>query len=224
MQIHLGLCLDITASVWRWTVATGVTTQTFGISNNGYAGNDMQLVSQVYPDRPWQIAIPTALPDDMITWYHQVLGHVGIVWLYQTIVTHFVHPHLKQCIEYIIKSCDEYLCSKLPGMGYGGLSPIEAGLLPCNEVTLDLIRPWTLNLQQGTEVKFNALTPSLILLRLLKYKISPLLMWPWYLGTISLPPGIQGHCVVFMTMLASLLALISNVYLRLMESRMYQYW
>jgi hypothetical protein len=33
----------------------------------------------------------------MITWYHQAMGH-------QTIVTYFVHPHLKEHIEYIVKT------------------------------------------------------------------------------------------------------------------------
>jgi hypothetical protein len=76
------------------------------------------------------------------------MGHVGIVRLYQRIVTHFAHPQLKQRIEYV-KSCDACLRSKLPGMGYGQLvPPREAGLLPWNEVAVDfLIGPWTLNIQ-----------------------------------------------------------------------------
>jgi hypothetical protein len=93
----------------------------------------------------------------MITWYHQVLSHVGIVRLYQTIITHFVHPHLKQRIEKIVKSCDACLRSKLSGMGYGELPPRQTGLVPWNEVAVDLIGSWTLNIQ-GAEEKFNALT------------------------------------------------------------------
>jgi hypothetical protein len=120
-------------------------------------GNDVQLVCRVRPDQSWQIAIPTALLDDIITWYHQVLGHVGIVRLYQSIVTHFSHPHLKPRIEYIVKSCDACLRSKLPGMGYGELPPREAGLVPWNEVAVDLIGPWTVNVQ-GADITFNALT------------------------------------------------------------------
>jgi hypothetical protein len=42
-------------------------------------------------------------------------------------------------------------------MGNGELPPREAGILPWNEVAMDLIGPWTLNIQ-GAEVKFNALT------------------------------------------------------------------
>jgi hypothetical protein len=42
-------------------------------------GNDIPLICRVCPNLPWQIAILTALLDDMVTWYHQVLGHVGIV-------------------------------------------------------------------------------------------------------------------------------------------------
>mgnify|MGYP000532751135 CR=1 FL=1 len=80
-----------------------------------------------------------------------------IVRLYQSIVTHFLHPHLKPCIKYIVKSCDAWLRSKLPGMGYGELPPREAGLVPWNEVAVDLIGPWTVNVQ-GADITFNALT------------------------------------------------------------------
>jgi hypothetical protein len=120
-------------------------------------GNDVHLICWVRPDQSWQIAILTALLDNIITWYHQLLGHVCIVRLYQTIVTHFAHPHLKPRIEYIVKSCDTCLCSKLPGMGYGELPPREAGLVPWNEVPVDLIGPWTVNVQ-GTEIICYALT------------------------------------------------------------------
>jgi hypothetical protein len=73
------------------------------------------------------------------------------------IVTHFVHPNLKQRIKHVIKSCDTCLGSKLPGMGYGHLPPREAGLVPWNKVAVDIIGPWTINIQ-GAKVKCNALT------------------------------------------------------------------
>jgi hypothetical protein len=64
------------------------------------------LICQIRPDKPWRIAIPTVMVDDVIRWYHLVLGHPGIVRLYETISTHFVHPYLKVRIEAVIKSCD----------------------------------------------------------------------------------------------------------------------
>jgi hypothetical protein len=93
-------------------------------------GNDVQLICQVRPNKPWRICIPTSMVNDIIRWYHLVLGHAGIVCLHQTIATHFVHPYLKARIEEVIKGCDRCLQAKLPGAGYGLLSPREAMLVP----------------------------------------------------------------------------------------------
>jgi transposase InsO family protein len=120
-------------------------------------GNDVQLICQVRPGKPWRIAIPTVMVDDIIRWYHLVLGHCGIVRLHQTIATHFVHPFLKARIERIVKSCDTCLRSKLPGAGYGLLPPREATLVPWYEVAVDLIGPWTISVH-GVDIEFNALT------------------------------------------------------------------
>lgn len=121
-------------------------------------GSGVQLMCHVRPDPlPWRICIPTIMVDDIIKWYHQVLGHIGIVRLHQTIATHFVHPYLKVRIENIVKSCDKCLRMKLPGAGYGELPPREATLVPWYEVAVDLIGPWTL-LVHGQEIEFYALT------------------------------------------------------------------
>jgi hypothetical protein len=69
-------------------------------------GNGVQLICQVWPDRTWHICIPTNMVTDTICWYHLVLGHTGIVGLYQTIATHFVHPYLKVQIKQIVKTCN----------------------------------------------------------------------------------------------------------------------
>ncbi len=131
-------------------------------------GNNVQLICQLRPDKPWRICIPTVMVDDIIRWYHLVLGHCGIVrlhvlghcgtiHLHQTIATHFVHPFLKDRIERIVKSCDTCLRSKLPGAGYGLLPPREATLVPWYEVAVDLIGPWTISVH-GVDIEFNALT------------------------------------------------------------------
>jgi hypothetical protein len=115
------------------------------------------LICQIRPDKPWRIAIPTVMVDDVIRWYHLVLGHPGIVRLYETISTHFVHPYLKVRIEAVIKSCDTCQRSKLPGASYGELPPREATLVPWYEVAVNLIGPWTM-LVHGEEIEFSALT------------------------------------------------------------------
>jgi putative transposase len=121
-------------------------------------GNDVQLICQLRPNNPtWRICIPTSMVNDIIRWYHIVLGHAGIVRLHQTIATHFVHPYLKVRIEQVVKGCDRCLRAKLPGAGYGLLPPREATLVPWYEVAVDLIGPWTLKVH-GQEIEFNALT------------------------------------------------------------------
>ena len=103
----------------------------------------------------WKIAIPTGLINNIIYWYHQVLGHCGINRLYDTIRAHFFFPQLKEkCVEFRCSICQK---NKLIGPGYGELPPREAPLLPWNEVAIDLIGPWTMDVQ-GESVKFDALT------------------------------------------------------------------
>ena len=103
----------------------------------------------------WKIALPTSLMNDVIQWYHRVLGHGGIVRMYDTIRAHCYHPQLKRLIEAF--NCDACQRHKLLGAGYGELPPREAPLLPWDEVAVDLIGPWKVEVQ-GQEIEFNALT------------------------------------------------------------------
>jgi hypothetical protein len=95
------------------------------------------------PGDSWRIAIPTSILDPIISWYHQMLAHVGMTRLNATIPTHFYHPTLKARVEHIVRVC-EAACqrTKLPGTGFGELPPRNALLLPCSEVAVDLISPW----------------------------------------------------------------------------------
>jgi hypothetical protein len=38
-------------------------------------GNDVSLICQLRPHKPWRIALPTVMVNDIIRWYHVVLGH-----------------------------------------------------------------------------------------------------------------------------------------------------
>ena len=42
-------------------------------------------------DESWCIVIPETLLDSIIKWYHQILSHIGITRLYNTISVHFYH-------------------------------------------------------------------------------------------------------------------------------------
>ena len=87
----------------------------------------MELVCYVTTQgEPWCIAIPDTLLDSIINCYHQILSHIGITRLYNTISVHFYHKSLKNRIETFIQSCDFCQQTKLPGIGYGQLPPQDA--------------------------------------------------------------------------------------------------
>jgi hypothetical protein len=103
----------------------------------------------------WKIAMPTTLVDPIMQWYHKVLGHCGVNRLYDGVRAHFYFPSLKdRCAQLKCAVCQ---MNKAIGIGFGELPPRIAPLLPWNEVAIDLIGPWRMNVQ-GVEVEFNALT------------------------------------------------------------------
>jgi hypothetical protein len=103
----------------------------------------------------WKIAIPTELLGPILIWYHRILGHCGINRLYDSIRTHFYFPSLKDHCAQL--RCDICQKNKNFGMGFGELPPRTAHLMPWNEVAVDLIGPWKMEIQDQT-IEFNALT------------------------------------------------------------------
>ena len=61
---------------------------------------------------------------------------------------HFYHSNLRMRIESLVKSCDACQHFKLPGKGYGELPPSEAQLAPWQEIAVDLIGPWSINVNE----------------------------------------------------------------------------
>lgn len=89
----------------------------------------------------WKIALPTTLLESTVKWYHLILGHCGATRLYDTIRSRFYAPKLKRiCDDY---KCDDCQRFKQLGPGYGHLPARIAPLLPWNEVSVDMIGPWT---------------------------------------------------------------------------------
>lgn len=107
------------------------------------------------PPGSWRICLPTALLNDVLLWYHRVLGHCGTTRLYDSLRAHCYHPALKrQCEAFTCGMCQQ---NKVSGAGYGDLPGRQAPLVPWNEVAIDLIGPWKIDVQ-GVEVEFKALT------------------------------------------------------------------
>ena len=108
-------------------------------------------------DQPqdWKICIPNSLLSDIIQWYHLILGHAGKTRLYDSIRKMFYHPQLKYSIDnYKCSACQMY---KQAGRSHGQLPQKEAVLIPFEEVHIDLIGPWTVEVQ-GKEIEIKALT------------------------------------------------------------------
>ena len=103
----------------------------------------------------WKIALPSRLIEPTIRWYHETLGHCGVVRLYNNIRQHFHVPRLRlKCEQYRCENCQK---NKLIGLGYGLLPLREAPLTPWSEVMVDLIGPWKVEIN-NENVYFNALT------------------------------------------------------------------
>ena len=107
--------------------------------------------------QPWRIVIPSADLDRLIQWYHMVLNHCGITRTCDTIALHFHHPRLRERAHAIITTCDACQRYKLPGRGQGLLPAREANSVPWQEIAVDLIGPWTIEVQ-GQQLVFRALT------------------------------------------------------------------
>ena len=119
---------------------------------------DVQLMCYVaHPGDSWRIAIPTQALYNIVRWYHAVLNHVGMTRLHLTIATHFYHPQLRFVVNTVVRECTICQRYKLAGPGYGKLPPREANLAPWDEVAVDLIGIWKIEIN-GQQLEFNALT------------------------------------------------------------------
>ena len=107
-------------------------------------------------DDEWRIVIPAAMINNVIRWYHLVLGHPGSQRLYDTINARFFYPGLSTlCKGYrCLDDCDMI---KNQGQQYGHLAPREVALGPWHTISVDLIGPWMATVNEQ-ELEFKALT------------------------------------------------------------------
>jgi hypothetical protein len=70
--------------------------------------NNHQLICFIPPQQnSWKIYLPTAMINELITWYHHVLLHVGASRLFSSISCHFYHPQLRDRVDKFVRRCDE---------------------------------------------------------------------------------------------------------------------
>ena len=108
--------------------------------------------------RDYRIILPHDLQQKIIEWYHQILNHPGSTKLYATLSKYFYFSGMKEYINEYTKSCDTCQRYKLPQKAYGELpEKLYIDLHPWEEISVDLIGPWTVNLH-GQQMQFHALT------------------------------------------------------------------
>lgn len=105
-----------------------------------------------------KIALPRALLTNTIKWYHHVLGHCGIERLIKSISQHLYAPGLKDAVTAFIKTCDACQRYKNPGAGSGYLATRQEIRVPWEEIAIDTIGPWNIQLPGIGKVSFCAFT------------------------------------------------------------------
>ena len=94
----------------------------------------------------WKIYLPQSLLEDVVRWYHFTLCHAGVQKIYDTMSSRLWDPEL-------YAACNQFWCPenckkwKQPGQGYRHLLPWNAIGAPCDEVAVDLVRPWKIECQ-----------------------------------------------------------------------------
>ena len=90
-----------------------------------------------------------------INWYHLVTGHPGKVRLRLSIQQKFYHIDMYKALDKCIcAACQKH---KLDGAGHGLLPETESRCVPFEEVTVDVIGLWVVQIRERTH-KFRALT------------------------------------------------------------------
>jgi hypothetical protein len=108
-----------------------------------------QLTCRHDEDDQWRIVLPEALIDPAISWYHYALGHVRTARLCQTLRTHCWVPNLQAGVKQVVLTCDSCQRNKNPGPGQGHLPPRQDIGLPWEEVAVDLVGPWKIEVPEN---------------------------------------------------------------------------
>ncbi len=121
--------------------------------------NNVELLCYVKPGlnpwTQWKFAISASMIKPTIKWFHLVMGHPGRSRLRLALQLQFQHQDLHRLIDsYVCNACQGH---KLDGQGYGLLPPQDVKECMFDDVCVDLIGPWTINVR-GRVCVFNALT------------------------------------------------------------------
>jgi transposase InsO family protein len=116
------------------------------------------LVCKRANNNEWRIVLPNNVVDDVVQWYHAALMHSGEVRTLRAISRYFYSFKLKDRVHDYVSHCDDCQRNKSAGAGYGELPPRNDVSIPWEEVAVDLIGPWNINIPGLGVISIRALT------------------------------------------------------------------
>ena len=105
-----------------------------------------------------KIYLPDNMVENVVAFYHAVLGHSGQERTLRGVQQHFTHPALGRIVKEHVQTCDACQRCKNVQASYGEPAARIADFVPWSDVAVDLIGPWTFRDRNGETHKFTALT------------------------------------------------------------------
>ena len=105
-----------------------------------------------------KIYLPDNMVENVVAFYHAVLGHSGQERTLRGVQQHFTHPALGRIMKEHVQTCDACQKCKNVQASYGEPAARIADFVPWSDVAVDLIGPWTFRDRNGETHKFTALT------------------------------------------------------------------
>ena len=103
-----------------------------------------------------KIVLPKSLLSATIKWYHHIMGHAGAYRLYQSISQVLYVPGLKEAVRTFCKHCDACQRYKNLGPGIGHVPPRDETMVPSEQIAIDTVGPWSINVPGFGKVTINA--------------------------------------------------------------------
>ena len=117
-------------------------------------GGELLICYRTQQNQDFRIYLPEALVPATIEWYHEMLGHSGMTRLARTLKTNFYFPNLDARVNNYVSTCDSCQRYKDPGPGHGHLPERNHTALPFEEVAVDLVGPWAVNIPNVGALEF----------------------------------------------------------------------
>ena len=109
-------------------------------------------------DGQHRIVLPESLQEPTINWYHFVMGHIGTSRLAASLRQFVYFEQLHDKVASYVSTCDSCQRYKNQGPGYGHLPPRNDQSVPWEEIAVDCIGPWKIDIPNVGQLRIKALT------------------------------------------------------------------